>query len=67
DNPAGRQLNRRTEFRIVTDVPTRRLLYNSAKPGNMDDQSKNLMQNEDSNDEPDNEPDMTKPGSRVNR
>ncbi|MBS1771599.1 MAG: OmpA family protein [Bacteroidetes bacterium] len=67
DNPEGRQLNRRTEFRIVTDVPTRRILYNSAKPGNMDEQSKNLMQDENKNDEPDNEPDMTKPNSRLNK
>jgi outer membrane protein OmpA-like peptidoglycan-associated protein len=43
DNPQGRQLNRRTEVRIVTDVPTRRVLYNSAKPGNMDEQMKNLL------------------------
>ncbi|OSZ81842.1 hypothetical protein CAP35_00815 [Chitinophagaceae bacterium IBVUCB1] len=70
DNPTGRQLNRRTEFRIVTDVPTRRILYNSAKPGNMDDQSKNLMQNENNNedaDPTDNMPDVTNPGSRVNK
>lgn len=46
DNPEGRQLNRRTEFRIVTDVPTRRVLYNSAKEGTMDQQSKNLEQDE---------------------
>ncbi len=70
DNPVGRQLNRRTEFRIVTDVPTRRILYNSAKPGNMDEQSKNLMQNENNNedaDPTDGTPDMTTPGSRVNK
>ncbi len=42
DNPEGRQLNRRTEFRIITDVPTRRVLYNSALPGTMDQQEKNL-------------------------
>lgn len=43
DNPEGRQQNRRTEFRIVTDVPTRRVLYNSALPGNMDQQERNLQ------------------------
>lgn len=43
DNPYGRQLNRRTEFRIVTDLPTRRVLYNSALPGSMDQQEKNLQ------------------------
>lgn len=67
DNPEGRQLNRRTEFRIVTDVPTRRLLYNSAKPGNMDEQSKNLKQTEQADEEPSTEPDYSKPGSRVNK
>jgi outer membrane protein OmpA-like peptidoglycan-associated protein/tetratricopeptide (TPR) repeat protein len=42
DNPEGRQLNRRTEFRIITDIPARRVLYNSALPGTMDQQDKNL-------------------------
>jgi len=42
DNPEGRMQNRRTEFRIVTDVPTRRVLYNSALPGTMDQQDRNL-------------------------
>lgn len=67
DNPTGRQLNRRTEFRIVTDVPTRRILYNSAKPGNMDEQSKNLIQDESMNEdsEADPESEVGKPGSRV--
>jgi OmpA-OmpF porin, OOP family len=69
DNPMGRQLNRRTEFRIVTDVPTRRVLFNSAKPGSMDDQQKNLQMSDDMNDdsEGDAESDMGKPGSRVNK
>lgn len=53
DNPEGRQLNRRTEFRIVTDVPTRRVLYNSAKPGTMDQQEKNLkVETEEDNSKP---------------
>ena len=53
DNPEGRQLNRRTEFRIITDLPTRRVLYNSAKPGTMDQQEKNLhVESESSDDEP---------------
>jgi len=46
DDPQGRQLNRRTEFRIVSDVPTRRVIYNSAKPGSLDQQEKNLQINE---------------------
>lgn len=69
DNPQGRQLNRRTEFRIVTDVPTRRVLFNSAKPGSMDEQSKNLQVDENSNDdsETDSESTTGNPGSRVNK
>ncbi|RYD57417.1 MAG: hypothetical protein EOP56_08915 [Sphingobacteriales bacterium] len=69
DNPVGRQLNRRTEFRIVTDVPTRRVLYNSAKPGSMDDQAKNLMIDENSNADSESDPEsdaISNPGSRVN-
>jgi len=52
DNPEGRQLNRRTEFRIITDIPTRRVLYNSALPGSMDQQEKNLRIEPESDDEP---------------
>lgn len=55
DNPEGRQLNRRTEVRIVSDVPTRRVLYNSAKPGNMNDQMNNLQINTEENNDGDNE------------
>ena len=59
DNPEGRQLNRRTEFRIITDLPTRRVLYNSALPGSMDQQEKNLrIEDESTDDEP------TAPGSK---
>jgi len=72
DDPQGRQLNRRTEFRIVTDVPTRRIIFNSAKPGTMDQQERNLQINPNINDdEPDagdkSEPDISKPGNRVNK
>ncbi|RYZ55978.1 MAG: hypothetical protein EOP49_01705 [Sphingobacteriales bacterium] len=69
DNPVGRQLNRRTEFRIVTDVPTRRVIFNSAKPGSIDEQQKNLEVPEDANQEDgsDNESDAGTPGSRVNQ
>ena len=67
DNPVGRQLNRRTEFRIVTDVPTRRVIFNSARPGSMDEQEKNLQIDENGNsDGSDNEADLSQPGSRVN-
>ena len=42
DNPAGRSRNRRTEFRIIGDLPTRRVLYNSAQKGSMNQQMDNL-------------------------
>lgn len=69
DNPVGRQLNRRTELRIISDVPTRRVIYNSAKPGNMDEQSKNLQIDESMNDdyEEGGDGDMGRPGARVNK
>ena len=67
DNPVGRQLNRRTEFRIVTDVPTRRVIFNSANPGSMDQQQRNLQIDESINDETpaDSESNQGNPGSRV--
>lgn len=52
DNPEGRQLNRRTEFRIIGDLPTRRVLYNSAVPGTMDQQQRNLQMQDEAEDEP---------------
>ena len=52
DNPEGRQLNRRTEFRIIGDLPTRRVLFNSALPGTMDQQEKNLHMDVEAEDEP---------------
>jgi len=73
DNPQGRQMNRRTEFRVVTDIPSRRILFNSAKPGTMDQQERNLMINQSANDEDDpdkannKEEDLSKPGNRVNK
>lgn len=70
DNPTGRQLNRRTEFRIVTDVPTRRVIFNSAEPGSIDQQQKNLQMDENMNSDEgtdfDDESDFGNPGSRVN-
>lgn len=69
DNPMGRQLNRRTEIRIVTDVPTRRILYNSAKPGNMNEQMNNLHVETDETEDAgtDAESDFGRPGSRLNK
>lgn len=52
DNPEGRQLNRRTEFRVISDVPTRRVMYNSALPGSMDQQERNLHIEVEQEDEP---------------
>lgn len=68
DNPEGRQQNRRTTFRIMTDVPTRRVIYDSTKPGTIGEQSKNLEQAEESDDqEPtDSDSQFGNPGSRVN-
>lgn len=69
DNPEGRQMNRRTEVRIVTDVPTRRVLYNSAKPGNMNDQMNNLQINNENGDDAPSAPgdEVSQPGQKVNK
>ncbi|MEZ5016834.1 MAG: OmpA family protein [Flavipsychrobacter sp.] len=68
DNPAGRQLNRRTELRIISDDGTRRVLFDSSKPGNMSTQSQNLEMSEGMSDDDDmgGEMDYGDPGSRVN-
>lgn len=42
DDANARQKNRRTEFRIISDTPNKRVIFNSAKPGSMDEQDKNL-------------------------
>lgn len=70
DNPINRQMNRRTEFKIVTDVPTRRIIFDSRKPGSVDEQQKNLLQDENGNpddQQPDSESEVGNPGSRVNK
>jgi outer membrane protein OmpA-like peptidoglycan-associated protein len=69
DYPQGRQLNRRTEFRIVKEDPTRRIIYNSAKQGTIGSQEKNLELNEqpDEAEPADQESKMGEPGSRVNK
>lgn len=70
DNPEGRQQNRRTTFRIITDVPTRRTIYDSSKPGTIGEQEKNLEvhnqleEDSDPNEHPESE--YGEPGSRVN-
>jgi hypothetical protein len=69
DNPAGRQLYRRTEFRIIQEDPTRRIIYNSAKKGTIGSQETNLQLQEqgDDNEPNDSESDYGNPGSRVNK
>ncbi len=71
DNPRGRQANRRTEFRIVGDEAGHRVQFNSAKPGSIDQQSKNLQVDESMNPEKpetdDSESGSGRPGSRVNK
>jgi hypothetical protein len=75
DNPVatnatedGRQLNRRTTFRIITDVPTRRTIYDSTKPGTIGEQEKNLQQGEgvEEQEPSDSDSQFGNPGSRVN-
>lgn len=68
DNPSGRQMNRRTTFRILTDVPSRRVIYDSSKPGTIGSQSKNLEVNDnpDYDTNPDGDDPFSEPGSRVN-
>jgi OmpA-OmpF porin, OOP family len=72
DNPEGRQLNRRTQFLIVKDDAKSRILFDSSKPGNIDQQQTNLKIDENMNTDKDPAdkdagPDLSKPGSRVNK
>jgi len=69
DNPEGRALNRRTQFKIISEEPTRRVIYDSNKPGTIGEQSKNLAADQDETSEDgsnDDESNFGKPGSRVN-
>lgn len=65
DNPYGRQLNRRTEFRVTTDVPTRRVIYDGTNQARS--QSDNLAVPEQADESSDSESDFGRPGSRLNR
>ncbi len=67
DLPSNRALNRRTEFRIVSEDPNRRVIFDSTQPGTLDQQSRNLTVPEEEDGESDPESEMGKPGSRVNR
>lgn len=70
DNPDGRQQNRRTTFKITTDVPTRHLIFDSTKPGTIGEQEKNLANPAEM--QLDSDPNLHQdegygePGSRVN-
>ena len=68
DYPVGRQLNRRTEFLIIKEDPTRRIIFKSAEAGTIDSQSKNLEVPEQPDDaDNDSESGYGQPGSRVNK
>ena len=38
DNPEGRQLNRRTEFRVIGEIPGKELIYEQGNPGGEENQ-----------------------------
>ncbi len=70
DNPTGRQYNRRTEFRIIGDLPEKRIIYDMNRPEYIDksgteERNKNLKINTDEEDDgtpPDSD---VAPGSHV--
>lgn len=70
DNPVGRQYNRRTEFRIIGDLPEKRIIYDMNRPEHIDKsgtdkRNKNLNidnDQEDDGSQPDND---INPGSHV--
>lgn len=70
DNPTGRQYNRRTEFRIIGDLPEKRIIYDVNRPdyidkSGVDGRNNNLRmdtENEDDGTPPDAE---IQPGSQV--
>lgn len=65
DNPEGRQLNRRAEFKIFDDE-SKRMIFDSAKPGTIGSQERNLMMDTDRVEDSD-DASLGQPGSRVNR
>jgi outer membrane protein OmpA-like peptidoglycan-associated protein len=70
DNPEGRKKNRRTEFRITSDIGNKHIIYNSRFGGTIGDQAKNLEIKEDLNEDTekgDSESDAGSPGSRVHK
>ncbi len=65
DNPVGRAENRRTTFKIINDIPTKRTIYDSTKPGTIGEQREFLeVGEEDSNDSGS---DFGYPGRRSNQ
>ncbi len=68
DSEVNRAKNRRTEFRIMADVPSRRMVFDSSKPGTIGQQEKNLTVTEEQSDNveaTDSESEFGRPGSRV--
>ena len=54
DNPVGRQYNRRTEFRIIGDLPEQRIIYDQNRPEYIDKsgvEKSNLKVNNDEEDD----------------
>ncbi|WP_222165530.1 OmpA family protein [Edaphocola aurantiacus] len=67
-NLAGQQLNRRTEFKIMDEDPTKRIIFDSSKPGTIGSQEKNLnVDNTNVPEEVDEKSSLGQPGSRVNK
>lgn len=71
DDPSGRQLNRRTSFMITTDLPSKHLIFDSSKPGNIGEQDRNLETHNtldlDSDPNLHKDSNLGNPGSRVHQ
>jgi outer membrane protein OmpA-like peptidoglycan-associated protein len=70
DNPIGRQYNRRTEFRIIGDLPEKRIIYDQNRPEYIDksgvsERDSNLRVNTDEEDDGTPASGELAPGSRV--
>jgi outer membrane protein OmpA-like peptidoglycan-associated protein len=70
DNPTGRQYNRRTEFRIIGDLPEKRIIYDVNKPEYIDksgsDRRRDNLRINETEDEDNTPPDAdVSPGSQV--
>lgn len=70
DNPTGRQYNRRTEFRIIGDLPEKRIIYDMNRPdyidkSGVDGRNNNLRMNTDTEDDGTPPDADIQPGSQV--